>query len=151
MPWYRVFCASDTIPAPADLEAVAVGAGLSVSLEAAQEAEQWFWLRLQMGDEALEISRFLSDEEGIRVELNSWAAFLESCSEGPEHAALMERTIQSRQLFYFECSRMSPFADVAVRLCKRLATIAEGFYQIDDEGFFAADGSLLVAEPHEQP
>jgi hypothetical protein len=33
-----------------------------------------------------------------------------------------------------------------VGLCRFLARATDGFYQVDDEGFFEADGTLLVKE-----
>jgi hypothetical protein len=96
-------------------------------------------------DAPLVLERFHADDEGIRAELNSWAAFLETCG-GPHHVRLMERTIQARQLF----TLTDPTTDVVdpgcVALCRRLAAETAGFYQIDDIGFFDADGTLLVEE-----
>ena len=87
---------------------------------------------------------FRADEEGIRAELNSWAAILETC-DGPHHIPLMERTIQTKQLFTLhdptDGARL-----VCVSLCQHLAAVTAGFYQIDDIGFFDADGTLMVKE-----
>src|SRR6187200_538644 len=118
MKWYRVFARSDVLPAPAVLA----------------------------GAEGVAVSRYGADEDGIRAELNSWAAFLETCDESPRQRELMERAIQARQLFLLE--EPSPEArPLCVGLSRRLAALTGGFYQVDDEGFFSADGTLLVAEP----
>ena len=112
--WYRVFGSLDT--ATADL-------GVSTPLT---------------------LERYRADEEGIRAELNSWAAFLETCA-GPHHILLMERAIQTRQLFTLH----DPTGDAdraCVALCQRLAAVTAGFYQIDGFGFFDADGTPLVEE-----
>ena len=99
-----------------------------------------------VADKPLVLERYRADEEGIRAELNSWAAFLETC-DGPHHIPLMERTIQTRQLFTLH----NPTGDVGLdrechRLCQLLARITAGFYQADSLGFFDADGTLLVEE-----
>ena len=92
----------------------------------------------------LTLECFRADEEGIRAELNSWAAFLETC-DGPHHIPLMERTIQTKQLFTLhDPTDEAPFA--CITLCRHLASITAGFYQIDDIGFFDAAGTLLVEE-----
>ena len=87
---------------------------------------------------------FHADEEGIRAELNSWAAFLETC-DGPHHIPLMERTIRTKQLFTLH-DPTDEAQHICVTLCQHLATLTAGFYQIDDIGFFDADGTLLVEE-----
>ena len=92
----------------------------------------------------LHLERFHADEEGIRAELNSWAAFLETC-DGPHQVALMERAIQAKQLFTLH----DPSDDVllvCVALCQQLAIETVGFYQIDGVGFFDADGTQLVED-----
>ena len=87
---------------------------------------------------------FSADEEGIRAELDSWAAFLETCA-GPHAVPLMERVIQTRRLFTFH-DPTGELESEGVDLCRLLAGYMAGFYQIDDLGFFDADGTLLVAE-----
>ena len=96
-----------------------------------------------MDGAALQLERFLAEEEGIRAELNSWAAWLETRENAPEHVRLMERMIQTKQLFTLQSIEESAQAE---RLCRFLAEITLGVYQIDVRGFFAADGVLLVPE-----
>jgi hypothetical protein len=144
MTWYRVFAAAERAPALADIEACLAGAGVPVSRPF--ETDEGVWACLFVGELTVEVNRYQADEEGIRAELNSWAAFLETCEDDPRSRGLMERVIQSRQLFYIE--EPSPAArEVCALLSRCLARLADGFYQVDDEGFFAADGTLLVAEP----
>src|SRR5881275_78737 len=93
---------------------------------------------------------FGPSEEGIRAELNTWAAWLETCDYSPNHAALMEWVIQTRQLYTLR--RPLDHADevrlerVCVGTCRFLAGATDGVYQLDAEGFFAADGTLLLQE-----
>ena len=114
--WYRVFGSLDTPPSR-------IGDGGSILLE-----------------------RWTSDEEGIRAELNSWAAYLETCG-GPHQVRLMERTIQTKQLFTLHDPSGDRLDPACVALCRHLATETAGFYQIDEIGFFDADGTFLVEEP----
>ena len=93
----------------------------------------------------LALECFSADEEGIRAELDSWAAFLETC-DGPHAVPLMERAIQTRNLFTLHDPTEAGLDHACVTLCQHLATLTAGFYQIDDIGFFAADGTLLVSE-----
>jgi hypothetical protein len=92
----------------------------------------------------LALECFSADEEGVRAELNSWAAFLETC-DGPNAVPLMERAIQTRFLFTLH-DPTGEFDRDCVALCRQLAHATAGFYQIDDVGFFDADGTLLVSE-----
>ena len=95
----------------------------------------------------LQLERYLATEEGIRAELNSWAAWLETRENAAEHVHLMERMIQTPQLFTLrsgEESAESGSNDVLACVVPRGFTA--GVYQIDGRGFFAADGRLLVLE-----
>jgi hypothetical protein len=92
----------------------------------------------------LTLDCYSADEEGIRAELNSWAAFLETC-DGPHAVPLMERTIQARYLFTLHDPTGEHDRD-CVALCQQIAGVTAGFYQIDGVGFFDADGTLLVSE-----
>ena len=92
----------------------------------------------------LALECFSADEEGIRAELDSWAAFLETC-DGPHGVPLMERAIQTRNLFTLHDPSGELDSD-CVALCQQIAEVTAGFYQIDDIGFFDAAGTLLVNE-----
>jgi hypothetical protein len=146
--WYRVFGANDVLPAPgAILEALGGGA----RGDFADDGAGWYAAALHVGDGTpLHLERFLATEEGIRAELNTWAAWLETCDYSPQHAALMERVIQTKQLFTLR--RPIDHADEVLverlceGLCRFLAGATEGLWQADDRGFFAADGALLLQE-----
>jgi hypothetical protein len=143
--WYRVFGAGQTEPAPAALlerlSHLAVVTGRF-------SADQRGWFRAELvvaGAAPLELERFLSTEEGIRAELNSWAAHLETCGEGPQYTLLMERMIQTKQMFTIG-DPTSANKELCVALCRHLAETTAGVYQIDGRGFFGADGSLLIED-----
>jgi len=154
MGWYRVFGATDDLPSPADIEAsLASGgcqppdAGSPFSVRFTSDADGWFRGELTFASGiVLELERWLADEEGIRGELNSWAGFLETCEHNPHSQTLMERTIQTRQLFTLH-NPVEADLEVCLLLCQFLAERTAGFYQVDGQGFFAADGTLLVPTP----
>src|SRR5262245_34232556 len=100
MLWYRIFGALDSTPEPAGLEACLSGSGVSARLSWAADVTGWYRADIQLPEgEPLVLERFLAGEEGIRAELNAWAAYLETREDYPQHQALMERAIQTRQLF----------------------------------------------------
>ena len=149
--WYRVFGRGEEQPAPGAILEHLNGLGAVVRGDFAGDEAGWFRAELAFADTTpLHLERFLSSEEGIRAELNSWAAFLETCDYSPNHGWLMEWMIQTRQLFTLR--RPLDHADevlverLCVGLCRFLARATGGFYQADDEGFFEADGTLLLQE-----
>src|SRR5262245_65797073 len=96
--WYRVFGRSEAPPAPADIEACLAGAGHAVTSSFAGDAAGWYRADLSVGGAPVAVERWLADEDGVRAELNSWAAVLETCEDSPPSRSLMERRIQWRQL-----------------------------------------------------
>lgn len=149
--WYRVFAATDDMPSPAGLEACLAGLGVAAAAQFVQDESGWYRAELALGPGSpLVLERWLADEPGVRAELNTWAAYLETLDYSPHHGPLMERAIQSRQLFTLRRPIDHPDDALVARaceaLCRHLATQTGGFYQDDDRGFFAADGTLLVQE-----
>jgi hypothetical protein len=149
--WYRIFGARDTTPVPADLDACLAGAGVPWRVSVAGDVDGWYRADIAVGaDSALVLERWVADEEGIRTELNSWAAYLETCDDSAHSRDLMERTIQARQLFTLrravEYDDENQIERACLALSRHLATVTEGFYHIDGHGFFAANGTLLVKE-----
>ncbi len=145
--WYRIFGSSSEMPQPERILAFLDSQKVSVSGEFATDESGWYQADLRIDGISLQLERYLADEPGIRAELNSWAAWLETREDAPEHARLMERMIQTAQLFTLQCDEPSANSNrVCVALCRYLAEATAGVYQIDARGFFAADGTLLVAE-----
>jgi hypothetical protein len=149
--FYRIFGSIDVIPAVRDVERCLAAAGVQARFSWETEGEAWYRAEIALAEPApLVLERWLAEEEGIRGELNAWAAYLETCESSPEHVVLMERAIQTRQLFTL--SRPEDQGDEAqaehacAALCRHLAQATQGFYQADGAGFFAADGTLLVPE-----
>ena len=146
--WYRIFGRSNAEPSPAAILERLNGLAAVVGRFGGDEAG-WFRAELVVAETAtLSLERYLSTEEGVRAELNSWAAHLEASSEGPETVRLMERIIQTRQLFTLArpADDLPPLDDVCLALCRFLAEATDGVYQIDGRGFFAADGALRLRD-----
>ncbi|HBI47082.1 MAG TPA: hypothetical protein DDY78_30150 [Planctomycetales bacterium] len=143
--WYRVFGAGETEPAPgALLQQLNHHAVVTGRFSADQGG--WFGAELVVaGSEPLEVERFLSTEDGVRAELNSWAAHLETCGEGPQYTLLMERMIQTKQMFTIS-DPTGAKSELCIVLCRCLAEVAEGVYQVDGGGFYSADGLLLIED-----
>ena len=148
--WYRVFAAAEQQPDPARL--LDQLRTLSVTGPAQLRGDEEGWTALEValaeGTAPLLLECFLASEPGIRAELNNWAAWLETCEDSPQHALLMERVIQARQLYTLRQPDHAGALDldeVCAGLCRYLAA-PEGVYQADGAGFFAADGTLLVRE-----
>jgi hypothetical protein len=102
----------------------------------------------EKGEGAVQIDCYRRDEEDIRAKLNSWAAWLETMESNPNHLWLMQHMISTQQL-YTLCPagvERPEIENLCVTACRFLARETAGVYQIDGQGFFAADGKLLLAE-----
>jgi hypothetical protein len=150
--WYRVFGRSDAEVSLAALLRHLHDAGLNVTGQFKGDDLGWFGgeLILEGGGTPAYLERYLAATDEIRSDLNSWAAWLETADYSPNHRMLMEHVIQTRQLFTLR--RPIDHADeVALELlcsetCRFLAEKTEGVYQLDDAGWFAADGTMLLRE-----
>lgn len=150
--WFRVFGINETTPEPADLLEHLRGLGLNVEGHFGGDGAGWFKAELALpGDgEPIRLERYLAQEDDIRDELNSWAAWLETVDENPVVPHLMQHMVSSQQVFTFECPRDriedAGIEKTCLALCQYLAKKTRGVYQIDQLGFFAPDGKLLVKE-----
>ena len=150
--WYRVFGSRTEQPAPAALLEQLHQLGVAAPAHFHGDEDGWTAAEIVLaeGVGALRLECFLVSEPGIRAELNTWAAWLETCDYSPHSTRLMERVIQTQQLYTLR--RPLDHADevrlekVCVGVCRFLAGATDGVYQSDGEGFFAADGTLLLQE-----
>jgi hypothetical protein len=149
--WYRVFGASETEPSPAALAEHLHAAGLAVEPHFKGDDLGWTegTLRFSSGSPIL-LARFLTKEDDLRDDLNSYAAELETMDYSPNSAPLMERVIQTKQLITLrkpvDASDEVLLEKVLEAAVRFLATATEGVYQIDARGWFTATGELLVQE-----
>lgn len=142
--WYRVFGASAKQPPPETVLEYLRGLGVTGSALFRGDDTGWTALEFAVADGKVSVTLtcFLSSEDGIRKELNAWAAWLETREDSPHHAALMERIVQAKQLYTLRQADNS----VCEMLCRWLAQATDGVYQHDGEGFLTADGMLLLQE-----
>ena len=150
--WYRVFGRSSNDVPPAALTAHLHEASLPVEPHFKGDDLGWTSgeLRLAGLNTPVLLDRYLAKEDAIRDDLNAYAAILETCDYSPNHASLMERVIQSQQLVVLR-KPLDAINEVAlekllIESCRFLASHTDGVYQIDGEGWFSADGTLLLQE-----
>jgi len=153
--WFRVFGAAGAAPEPGVILEQAQSANKDIWASFRSDDEGWYQAELILSPEnapalSVLLERYLAREEGIRPQLNTWAAWLETMAENPNHAWLMEAVVQTQQLFTLQCpSEDEPrtqLEPVCLAVSRFLARQTRGVYQVDGQGFFAADGKLLVAE-----
>jgi hypothetical protein len=140
--WYRIFSKSDLEPDPDALAAI-VGPDASCQRHDGEQG----WRRLDfllLPDTELVLERYRREEEGIRAELQAWAAWLETLDNEPEQDRLMLHLATTAQVFAME--RENSNDPLALKLCEAIAWMTDGVYEIDGLGFFANDGTLLVPE-----
>jgi len=143
--WARVFREDESALSP---EAIAERLrSLGYATEACADADDlgWFHLDLRTNVGAMTLDRYLADE-GIRDDLNTWAAWLESHA-GADAPRLMQHMISTRQIITLRCQdEVEPDLRRLLHQTLTLLTQPSGLYQLDGEGFFGASGALLVSE-----
>jgi hypothetical protein len=150
--YYRVFGRSSNDVAPAALAGHLHAAGLAVEPHFKGDDLGWTSgeFRIAGLNTPVHLDRYLAHEDDIRDDLNSFAAILETCDYSPNHAALMERVIQSHQLIVIrkplDASNEVVLERILEESCRFLAASTDGVYQIDGQGWFAANGDLLLQE-----
>lgn len=150
--WYRVFGTNERQPQPAALLEHLEGRGLEVSAKFHGDPDGWFGAELLIADNDVPIplQRYLATEAGIRDELNTWSAWLETMERAPTSAELLQHMIRTSQIFTLDYLPDQPpdgrGERLCVEMCRYLASQTEGVYQVDGRGFFAADGTLLLQE-----
>jgi hypothetical protein len=146
--FYRVFGRGDSLPPAASL---LERLGETVQAQVSADDTGWYRVELRLGPGGpLSLERYTIEDDGFRAELNTWAAYLETCDYSSHHTALMEWVIQSRQLFVLrkpiDCPDEARAERICRDLCQWLAEQTEGIYHIDQVGFHSAEGRVLVAE-----
>ena len=150
--WYRIFGRSPDEVSPAAIAAHLHAAGLPVEPHFKGDDLGWTAgeLRLPGLRTPVYLDRYLATADDIRNDLNAYAAELETRDYSPNSGPLVERVALTQQLITvrkpIDASDEVALEKVLVEVCRFLATATDGVYQIDDEGWFAADGTLLVQE-----
>ncbi len=155
--WFRVFGAADVVIVdPAALLEHLRREGFPVAGHFHGDDLGWFRAELVYAEDAppVVLERYLTKEDGIRAELNAWAAWLETAEDNPHHADLMARMIGTAQLFTLnqpvedadDFDEAGAVEVLSLACCRYLALATDGVYQADHRGFFSAGGDLLVRE-----
>jgi hypothetical protein len=149
--WYRVFCRTDAEVPADDLLAHLQRPGRPVTGAFRGDDLGWTTAEFSLGSGTpVYAERYLTGEDDLRDDLNTWAAWLETQDHEPNHARLMEHVVQSRQLVTVRKPLDSPnesaVEDLCRAVCRRLAEEADGVYQVEGEGWFGRDGQLLLKE-----
>ena len=150
--WSRIFGRNDITPDPAALQVHLQSLGLPSAGQFRGDDLGWTGVELtfEAGATPVHVERYLTTTDDLRDDLNTWAAWLETQDHEPRHRALMEHVIATRQLITVR--RPLDHADevtlerFCTALCQWVATQTDGIYQVDGEGFFAADGALMLHE-----
>jgi hypothetical protein len=143
--WYRVFGLNDATPALAVLLEHLHSQGLRVTGHFRGDDLGWTGGELVLDDQSVAVERYLTKEDDLRDELNTWAGWLETRADQPRHGELMQHVIGTKQLI-----TLRPADGASDRLCddacRWLAGKTDGVYQVDGRGFLAADGTVLLSE-----
>jgi hypothetical protein len=140
-----VFCRGEAQPELAALEELLTKLGETDPIKVAGDDQGWTCVETTL----LWIECFLTSEPGVRAELNNWAAWLEARDNVERQMELMEHLIQTQQLYTIQREReVSRSEDMPIeeKVCQFFAAFADGIYQVDGAGFFAANGKLLAQE-----
>jgi hypothetical protein len=142
-PWYRVFARSAEPVPPAVVLADLVQGGAPV--QGHFQADEHGWYRCELATvPPVAVECFRVFEEGVRPELQSWAAYLETL-ESSYSQEFMEAVNAAAQVFTAQLPDARA-AELLKQLCGNLARAADGVYQIDGEGFFWSNGALALGE-----
>lgn len=150
--WLRVFCAEEAEVLPSWLAAVLAEHGHLVDPHFRGDDLGWTSgeLRFREPITPIILDRYLVQEDELRHELNTFAALLESMDFSPNAPELMRKVIQTQQLIvlrrpvdHSDEARLEAILDC---VCREIAQQRDGIIQIEGQGWFAADGTLLLQE-----
>jgi hypothetical protein len=146
--WYRVFCRSPVEVKPAGLLAF-----LPSQVVANFKGDDLGWTAAEFilgKGTPVYADRYLTGEDNLRDDLNTWAAWLETQDYSPNHGRLMQHVIQSQQLITIRKPIDHPneviVEDLCRTLCRVLAEAGDGIYQIEGDAWYSAAGELLLQE-----
>ena len=81
--WYRVFGLNATTPDLVALSEHLHAAGLPVIAHFRGDDLGWTGGELVLGDQSVAVERFLTKEDDLRDDLNTWAGWLETRADQP--------------------------------------------------------------------
>lgn len=150
--WYRVFGLLSEEISPVALAEHLHATGLPVEPHFRGDELGWTAgeLRLTGLNSPVLLDRYLAAEDDIRDCLNAYAAELETRDYSENSAPLMQRVIQTQQLIVIRKPVDAVDEIVLEKLlfavCRFLASHTDGVIQVDDQGWFTPEGTLLVQE-----
>ena len=148
----RIFGRTLTEVSPSALAEHLLAAGLTVTPHFRGDDLGWTGgtLTLPGPGSPMQLERFLTTEDELRADLNNYAAELETMDYNPNHVMLMQHVIQTQQLFALrrplDHSDESVLETLNTTVAQFLARQTDGVYQIDGDGWFNAEGELLLPE-----
>jgi hypothetical protein len=146
---YRVFGANDAAIEPAPFLEHLRGAGFDVTTSFRGDEHGWFEAEMHLAgeDEPIKLERFLASEEGVRHELHTWIAWLETIDSSHQDR-LIRQLVGTKQIFILSLPDdiEQQLSELYVAVCRYLAQETGGIYQMDGHGFFQANGDLLLKE-----
>lgn len=149
--WYRVFARSESAADHVALAELAQNIHPGTTCHFGADGAGWFSCEVRLPDGAvLNLDRYLVAEEGVRRDLNTWAAWVETCDYSDRVDELMERIIQSQQFFTLR-RPLAAANDLAIEklatgICRHLATALDGIWQADGDGLYDASGEKILQE-----
>ena len=151
--WYRVYGMNQAPLFPADVLEFLNRQYPGVTGHFRGDDAGWFHAELTLleSDLRIEMARYLANEEGIRREMNGWAAWIEETLGEKKGGPWMQRLINTTQVVTLrlgdeEAEIESAVDALLVNLCRYLAQMTDGVYQIDGRGMFQPDGALIAAD-----
>ncbi|MEZ6141347.1 MAG: hypothetical protein R3B84_12320 [Zavarzinella sp.] len=149
--WYRIFGLSEIEPDPTEMLHHLHQNHLLVEGHFKGDDLGWTQVSLQLGHGTpLTVDRFLTTQDDLRQDLNSWAAWLETLDYSHNSLPLMERLIQTQQLITARFPIDYPDEIQMTRLCHLLSMwLAEqtnGVLYIEGDGWYNQNNELLIKE-----
>jgi len=144
--WYRVFASLPDEPNPVALVEHLHALGYSFTPHFTGDDLGWTTARFEFPESSsLTIGRYLTKADDLRHELNAYAAELETRETEPNSVMLMERVIQTQQMFTID-EQAGAAEGLCEELARWLAQQTAGIIQIDGTGWLNENGELMLKE-----
>ncbi|MFO0807879.1 MAG: hypothetical protein U0746_04580 [Gemmataceae bacterium] len=149
--WYRVFSPNEQAVDLGDMLERLHAVGLPATGSFRGDDLGWTSgeLRLDRGTPVY-VERYLTKEDDLRDDLNTWAAWAETQDHAAGYQDLMQRIIATKQLMTLrkpiDCADEATVERLCEEACLYLARQTAGIWQADGKGFLDADGNVLVPE-----
>jgi hypothetical protein len=151
--WYRVFGKLVKECPPEVISDALQNAGHPVRLDFKGDDLGWSSLAVTFSDRdetPIMVERYITAEDDIRDDLNTWAGWLESATYSAKAKELMEPVIQAAEMITLrkpiDHANDARLNNLCEQLSQLFAQTTLGMYQVDGLGFFDATGTLLVEE-----